>query len=295
MEWTTGQREPAGWTTHKLNTRSRSICRTPAAIASIQKLPTWDFQLVEGETAALRHKDDMSKVVRILTQTLPVIGKNRVKEVFDLHLVTPDKGMTIDSLKVADNGKALPLFTGKEADQFRYPRLAPQGLFAAKGNQLVFFASTTLVFAAKTEQPRNVLTFSEQIDYLNRVHLGQQSIVATTAKGMTYVLNVEDVIRANQQAKVSAQAELGARFVGTPGGNGLEYSLEIGTQGKDQVLHIWPKASKHAQQIVSAACDRQTVSDRQRFPHRGLIRAPSTRLAGGAHSCARPITTRLSF
>ncbi len=240
----------------KLNDKiSIPICRTPGFryFASIQKLPTWEFQIVEGETEVMRD-ERMAATVKILTQTLPVIGKNRVKEVFDLHLVTPDKGMTIDSLKVADNGKALPLFTGKEADQFRYPRLAPQGLFAAKGNQLVFFASTTLVFAAKTEQPRNVLTFSEQIDYLNRVHLGQQSIVATTAKGMTYVLNVEDVIRANQQAKVSAQAELGARFVGTPGGNGLEYSLEIGTQGKDQVLTIWPKASKHAQQIVSAAC-----------------------------------------
>lgn len=231
------------------------IHRTPGFryFASIQKLHTWNFQLVEGETEVLRD-ERMARVAKILTQTLPVTGKNRVKEVFDLHLVTPDKGMAIESMKVADNGKVQPLFTGKEADQFRYPRLAPQGLFAAKGSQLVFFAAMTNVVEAKTETARIVYALPEQIDYLNRVHLGQQSIVATTAKGVTYALKVEDVIRANQQAKISAQAELGARFVGTPGGNGLEYSLEIGTQGKDQVLNIWPKASKHAQSIVSAAC-----------------------------------------
>ncbi|HWQ99953.1 MAG TPA: hypothetical protein VN397_03855 [Candidatus Methylomirabilis sp.] len=230
------------------------IHRTPGYryFASIQKLPTWDFQIVEGETEVLRD-ERMAEVARILTQALPVNGKNRVKEVFDLHLVTPTKGMTIGSMKAADNGKAQPLFTGTDADQFRYPRLASQGLFAAKGNQLVFFAAKT-VFEAKAEHARNVHTLPEQIDYLNRVHLGQQSIVATTAKGMNYVLKVADVIRTNQQAKISAQAELGARFVGTPGGNGLEFSLEIGSQGKDQVLTIWPKASKHAQQIVSAAC-----------------------------------------
>lgn len=231
------------------------IHRTPGFryFASIQKLPTWDFQLVEGETEVLRD-ERMGMVARILTQTLPVNGKNRVKEVFDLHLVTPEKGMTIGSMKVADNGKVQQLFTGKDADQFRYPRLAPQGLFAAKGNQLVFFATKTNVFEANTEHARNVQTLPEQISYLNRVHLGQQSIVATTSRGMTYVLKVADVIRTNQQAKISAQAELGANFVGTPGGNGLEYSLEIGTQGKDQVLTIWPKASKHAQPIVAAAC-----------------------------------------
>lgn len=232
------------------------ICRTPGFryFASVQKLPTWDFQLVEGETTVLRD-ERMAKVARILTKTLPSVnGKNPLREVFDLHLVTPDKGMTIGSMKATDNGRSLPLFTGKDAEQFRYPRLAPQGLFAAKGKLLVFFAAMTNVVEAKAEHARIVYALPEQIDYLNRVHLGQQSIVATTSKGMNYVLKVEDVLRANQQAKISAQAELGARFVGTPGGNGLEYSLEIGTQGKNHVLHIWPKASQHAQQIVSAAC-----------------------------------------
>lgn len=224
-----------------------------AYFASIQAVTGWQFILAEGEHTAVRHAN-APRTAKAITEALPASAKNRTKPtVFDLHLVTPENRERIETVKMADN-RADALFAGQDADELHFPRLSPLGIFAARGSQVLVFPWKQKAYETETAQAPVIAAFRDQIVYLSRVHQNRKVMVATTQTGRTFALDLARITDKDGQAKVVGEAETNARFVGTPGGNGLEICLEIGRQGDDQALIMWPKATQHAAAIIQAAC-----------------------------------------
>lgn len=219
-------------------------------LGSVQMIAKTNVIIAEAQAAAL--KDALfAAIVRTIAENLPAKHMNE-RKVFDLHLVNPYRDDQVP-VKVAGQ-KVDPLWTKKDSGLMHLPRVTPAGLLAAKDNMILFFPFTGADYDTRSNKATVIQTFNAQIEYLNRAknEAGFMTIVATTVRGHNFVAKIADA-HAMNQAKITAQAETGARYVGTPGGDGIEAILEI-QWGKDYPnLLVFPKNAKHTAALVSAS------------------------------------------
>lgn len=218
-------------------------------LASVQKIVKTAQIIAEADALAVKDSR-FAFIVRTLAENLPAKHLD-TRKVFDLHLVDPNRDNLVP-VKVLGE-KVDPLWIGKDGHLLHHPRVMANGLFAAKDNMLLFYAYTGTDYDTRSDKAVAVQTFNAQIEYLSRVNVNRMTIVATTVRGHNFVTQIADVLKQNQ-AKITAQAETGAQFVGTPGGDGIEAILEI-KWGKDfPNLLVSPKNATHTATLVSANC-----------------------------------------
>lgn len=218
-------------------------------LGSVQKIAKTNVIVAEAQALAVKDSR-FDFIVRTIAENLTAKHQD-MRKVFDLHLVGPNRDDLVP-VKVAGQ-KVTPLWNEKDVQHMHLPRVTPDGLLAAKDNVLLFFPFTGTDYDTRSDKAIAVQAFNAQIEYLSRMqeNQGRMTIVATTVHGLNFVAEIVNM-HAKNQSKITAKAETGARFVGTPGGDGIQAILEI-RQGKDfQNLLVFPKNAQHTAALVNA-------------------------------------------
>ncbi|TAL19643.1 hypothetical protein EPN90_02885 [Patescibacteria group bacterium] len=234
-----------------------AVRRTPGFyhFGSIQQWLGKPAIFAEAETDAIRNQH-FTAVVQTVARVVLAQAKEG-KQARDLLLAAPKDAPVLDCAKVM--GAAIePIITGKNANAFANPRIAKNGLYASRDRQVVYFArnSETGEMNANADTARVIVTLPETIRYLNRVHEGKQTLVATTEKGIANAIGLGQInAEPNATAKILTRTETDAYFVGSPGGNGVPVVLELGMKGGERTIRLTPRnAAGHIQNLVAQAC-----------------------------------------